>query len=163
MRERGEISLKVSGCDDETKEAGGPSRCQPTHRSCPLLTVWSWLCVVCIVLVVRTESLWPLSLFICSDDKQSSNSKDGTPRRVLLLCWRLLALAPVTRWLLDVTTTNSALQHARYSLNTVSTNHPPTTRQPSPPVFSQHNFLLRKIITWSRAFLWVTLRDTFSA
>ena len=31
------------------------------------------------------ENLWSLSLFICSDDKQSSNSKDGTPRRVTTL------------------------------------------------------------------------------
>ena len=37
----------------------------------------------CIVLRAG-ENLWPLSLslFICSDDKQRSNSKDETPRRV---------------------------------------------------------------------------------
>ena len=88
MRERREISLKVSGCNDETKEAGGPSRRQPTHRSCPLLPWSEYLVLVCIVLYCTGgdgENLWPLSLFICSDDRQSSNSKDGTPRRVTTL------------------------------------------------------------------------------
>ena len=80
MRERREISLKVSGCNDETKEAGGPSRCQPTHRSCPLLQAGQGRVLSCGL--VRTSGRYLLSLFICSDDKQRSNSKDETPRRV---------------------------------------------------------------------------------
>ena len=75
IRERREISLKVSGCNDETKEAGGPSRCQPTHRSCPLLQAGQGRVLSC-------GLVSSLSLFICSDDKQRSNSKDETPRRV---------------------------------------------------------------------------------
>ena len=77
MRERREISLKVSGCNDETKEAGGPSRCQPTHRSCPLLSPGRGTGSVLYCGLVRTLLA---SLFICSDDKHWSNSKAGTPR-----------------------------------------------------------------------------------
>ena len=84
IRERREISLKVSGCNDETKEAGGPSRCQPTHRSCPLLWLQQGRVPGLYCIVVWWEPLLA-SLFICSDDKQSSNSKDGTPRRVTTL------------------------------------------------------------------------------
>ena len=83
MRERREISLKVSGCNDETKEAGGPSRCQPTHTSCPLLQAGQGRVLYCGL--VRTSGRYlslSFSLFICSDDKQRSNSKDETPRRV---------------------------------------------------------------------------------
>ena len=107
MRERREISMKVSGCNDETKEAGGPSRCQPTHRSCPLL---SWLhqgrvpgsvlyCIVLVVvLVVRTSGRY-LCLFAVMTSSQVT-VRMGRPGE-LLLCWRLPALALLTRYEID--------------------------------------------------------------
>ena len=95
MRERREISLKVSGCNDETKEAGGPSRCQPTHRSCPLLSpgmaevpglycivVWWELCSLLCLFAVMTSTGVTVRL--------------GRPGE-FLPCWSLLALSSLTR------------------------------------------------------------------
>ena len=95
MRERREISLKVSGCNDETKEAGGPSRCQPTHRSCPLLSprmaeVPGLYCIVV---------WWELCSLLCLFAVMTSTGVTVRPGRPgeFLPCWSLLALSSLTR------------------------------------------------------------------